>query len=350
MAEIVRYVNTDSTPGGDGTTNDTTGANRAWATMFEAEAALDNSYDGDYVTLNCSAPSGTDDTTAVTFNGATFVDPDNDYIDVVGEVSKAEFDDTEYVIHVEDSAVITIWDDAIRLSKLQISLHTPTTTRYVVDIAALAADNNIQINKCIIKSAADNSYIVSGIHINDADAVVRIGINLIYNGGEYVNYSNSAIYIQASANVYAYYNTLVDYTGSIYHISGTAVFKNNVLYSSSLNNVFGGGTFTGSDYNMSDDATDTGGGNDDTGVTFTFVGGGSYALDSSDAGAKEKGTPLHADANFPISDDIAGTTRDTTNPDCGCYEITGGAPPTGATRFGGLKGKALSGSLGGRGV
>lgn len=36
---VVRYVNTDSTPGGDGTTNNTTGATRAYASRSEWEAA-----------------------------------------------------------------------------------------------------------------------------------------------------------------------------------------------------------------------------------------------------------------------------------------------------------------------
>ena len=33
MATITRYVNTASTPGGDGTTNATSGANRAYASL-----------------------------------------------------------------------------------------------------------------------------------------------------------------------------------------------------------------------------------------------------------------------------------------------------------------------------
>lgn len=39
MAEIIRYINKASTPGGDGTTNATSGANRAYATFSEWDAA-----------------------------------------------------------------------------------------------------------------------------------------------------------------------------------------------------------------------------------------------------------------------------------------------------------------------
>ena len=40
MASIIRYVNTASTAGGDGTTNNTSGATRAYATLAAAETAL----------------------------------------------------------------------------------------------------------------------------------------------------------------------------------------------------------------------------------------------------------------------------------------------------------------------
>lgn len=41
MAEVLIYVNLNSTAGGDGTTNNTTGATRAYASMIECEAAED---------------------------------------------------------------------------------------------------------------------------------------------------------------------------------------------------------------------------------------------------------------------------------------------------------------------
>jgi hypothetical protein len=53
---VYRYVNTDSTAGGNGTTNETAGDNRAWATMAEAELALRNgSISDDLKVLFCGS-------------------------------------------------------------------------------------------------------------------------------------------------------------------------------------------------------------------------------------------------------------------------------------------------------
>lgn len=323
MGLLTRYVNTDSTPGGDGTTNATAGANRAWASQSEAEAALDNAYNGDYVEVHCSAPSGTNDTTTVTHNGATFTDPDVDYIEYIGENTTAVWDDDIYSLEVEDSNCVNIWDDAIRFTKMQFYTYSPTAHRYMITVAAISASNNIQIQKCIIKSHGNNSYLGPGIHINDADAIVRIGNNLIYNGGQVVNYGNAAIYNQACSTTYIYYNTCADFTAALYNPSDDCVCKNNVFYNTSLNNIFGGGDFTGSDYNMSDDSSDCGGTNDETNQTFTFEGAGSgdFRLASGDSGAQNMGTDLSGDSDFPVSDDMIGTARSGSTPDCGFYEI-----------------------------
>jgi len=53
-ADVLRYLNSDSTAGGDGTTNAITGANRAYATMAEWETAEDGaSSSGDDHYLVC---------------------------------------------------------------------------------------------------------------------------------------------------------------------------------------------------------------------------------------------------------------------------------------------------------
>lgn len=56
MAVVTRYVNTDSTPGGDGTTNATSGVNRAYASRSEWEAAeqTDLVTDGDSHVVECN--------------------------------------------------------------------------------------------------------------------------------------------------------------------------------------------------------------------------------------------------------------------------------------------------------
>lgn len=65
---ITRYVNTASTAGGDGTTNDTVGANRAFATLYGAEAVLKNDLFADDLEILCCG--SVVDATAVNFTGS----------------------------------------------------------------------------------------------------------------------------------------------------------------------------------------------------------------------------------------------------------------------------------------
>lgn len=62
---ILRYVNMGSTAGGNGTTNGTAGANRAWASLSEAMAAFNNTDPGDEVLLTLTRGSGGVDTTGI---------------------------------------------------------------------------------------------------------------------------------------------------------------------------------------------------------------------------------------------------------------------------------------------
>jgi len=71
MAVVTRFVNTASSSGGDGTTNNTTGATRAYVSLSAAEAAEQTNLvtDGDNIIFLCTGSSA--DTTATTFAGWT---------------------------------------------------------------------------------------------------------------------------------------------------------------------------------------------------------------------------------------------------------------------------------------
>lgn len=66
MATIQRYVNTGSTAGGDGTTNNTTGADRAFASLSAWEAAMGAGNAADDYIVDCCGTAA--DTTAVTLS------------------------------------------------------------------------------------------------------------------------------------------------------------------------------------------------------------------------------------------------------------------------------------------
>lgn len=74
MATFTYFINTHSsnTPGGDGTTNAITGANRAFASMTEAEAAVGGVHGaGNNVIFECTSGDGSADTAAVAVSGWT---------------------------------------------------------------------------------------------------------------------------------------------------------------------------------------------------------------------------------------------------------------------------------------
>ena len=73
MATVIRYVNTASTAGGDGTTNATTGANRAYASLAEwnTAEATDLVTAGDLHEVRCSGEGGPDTSTLTSWTGWT---------------------------------------------------------------------------------------------------------------------------------------------------------------------------------------------------------------------------------------------------------------------------------------
>lgn len=83
---------------------------------------------------------------------------------------------------------------------------------------------------------------------------------------------------------------------------------------------------TGSDYNASDIASDAPGANSHNGVTYgTWVDAsiGHFQPPSTDTVLHAEGTDLSADATYPVSVDIEGTTRPAT-PSIGAWERAGG--------------------------
>lgn len=73
---------------------------------------------------------------------------------------------------------------------------------------------------------------------------------------------------------------------------------------------FGGSWDANSDYNCSDIASDAPGSNSVTGtVTFLDVNAGDFTLSPYDSVAQSEGTNLYADADLPVTDDIAGNSR-----------------------------------------
>jgi hypothetical protein len=299
-----RYVNTASTAGGNGTTNATAGANRAFATLAEAETALSGTLSEPW-TFICS---GGLDSSDVGFGGFTTSAANYVLVTVDSGSRHNGIPGTGYRLKpaVNDAGIIRVAVGYIRFVGLEIDGGSATGTVQGVGMTSAPDTCDIRVEECLIHNCS--SY---GIYFNPTQNKVLFANNILYSNGR-------AIYSTGdNATAYAYNCTAVsngDY-GML-----RCVFKNCLSSGHSTGDFLA--AQTGSINNASSDGTASGTGSR-TSQTFTFVnsGSGDYHLASGDAGAKDFGSDLSADAVYPISTDIDGATR-SGSWDIGADEIT----------------------------
>ena len=317
-ADVTRYVNTDSTAGGDGTTNATTGANRAYATMAEWESAEDGgSHGGDDMILYFSAPSGTADTSRI-HTGWDFT-YDSVIVQPLTEADAAthEWDDTRYRLSYTDATIISMWGATsscpITLKSLQMEiLYTSTSNQSCVLLQGGEAD--LTIDSCYFKVASQQR----GMLVNDLDAVVLIK-NSIFTGGD--------------TNLYFNNGTTVDVFNTISHGAasegiligangGTVTLTNNAIFSN-LDDIDDSASSTIT-YCAGDDADfSSGTGNiqpSDWANEFPNAATGDFTP-SSGGDIEDAGIGPGSDANVPTLD-MSGETRSGATCDIGPNEIT----------------------------
>jgi len=321
MAEILRYVNTASTAGGDGTTNGTAGATRAYATLAEAEANEQAAFSGDYLKILCD---GSTNDTVVSFNGSTFASA-ADYIQVEAntgnEALKTGIDASRYQITGADTATIDVLDDNIRFVNLQI---TPSGSGWGIGLNTLSASNDIRVSGCyftFITSMSTARGILNSTEDVDDMIIENCVFFDLYDG------------ILVGAGSYLFYNNDVfDCTsdGIEFDLGSTYTIKNS-NFGNNGTDIDSAGTATAVQYNCADDDLDTifsestnqqplssSWGNEKTAVTtgdFTAIAGGNI---------EGNGVGPSTDSTVPTTD-IDGTTRSGTTCDIGCDEIAGAA-------------------------
>ncbi len=204
---------------------------------------------------------------------------------------------------------ISIRVEYVRVEGLEISSYYPP-----IDLREMSGPSEIRASHCLLHGL-DSGYDewANAIYVNDTDVVLYAWNNIGYNLGY-------GISTDASNEIYAYNNTFIDLLHYAVAIgSGTCYAKNNIAANSVEGNYFAwnsGSFHSSSDYNWSDDTTDTGGTNDinssDPGwndVTFANESTDNFHLASTDSGAKNLGTDLSGDASLAFADDIDGGTR-----------------------------------------
>lgn len=337
--QVTRYVNTDSTAGGDGTTNATSGATRAYATIAAALAEVD----GDDIvsadqkwTFNCSAPSGVADTSQP---GFTLTNDDSTrYVEIIGEWYGGEWDETKYRIEGRQCQLVGANGvmNNIRLQGLQFRSTGSGTQDASAALRFVGGGG--WIDRCIFTT----THTGSGTNGHPAGLYGDSGLtelyvsNCIFKGFNKVDgYRNAggAVFSYPSAK---FSNCLfIDCRRGVWaNGDGSTSFLRNCIFQcdsedSSYTDIVGPWHATNSYNNLTSDATCVGTSQTiNTTLTFRDKAGGDYYLAASDTAAINTGADLSAQVGVTIlsANDINNLARVGTW-DIGPHEYV--APATG---------------------
>lgn len=323
----IRYINTASTAGGNGTTNNTSGATRAYATMAGMVSSESKTLTASDVYLYVYATGS--DTTEVNFTG--FTTDATRYIVVDGQGT--------YTLYT------TSYQPGLKINQQYLTIKSMSIRRNGASTIVAAVDinsGNVTIEKCRIFSGASHtrdsgSGAVEVISVTSGTITVRN--NFIYDCIKHGIYWG----IEGGESMNIYNNTVVDCADVGIKVEVlntdagcTKVMKNNICYSNTTADFSIGPTMTTAG-NLSSDTSSPQSGLRSKSLTFVDLAGKDYHLISTDTAAIDVGDDLSAS----FTDDFDGVTRSGTW-DAGADEyVSVGGQPT-SKRFGGLNHNALT--------
>ncbi|MCK5416696.1 hypothetical protein KAI92_04680, partial [Candidatus Parcubacteria bacterium] len=242
------------------------------------------------------------DNTAVTIDGwETGV---GNYIKIYTTDSarhNGKWSDVDYRLETIITAIV-IQENYFKADGLQMKI-TNTDIRDGFLLSNLTDTSQMTLSNNIIKSVNTTGR---GVMINSIEGNNHVGF--IFNN-IFINYPIGIYQNEDQYTLYAYNNTVYNATSKgFYRAQGTFVAKNNITQNCADGFV---GTFTNSDFNLSDIAGDAPGSNSQNGATVTFVSTSTedFHLAQADTSARKKGVNLTSDTNLAIVDDIDGEER-----------------------------------------
>lgn len=327
------YVDTDVV-GGDA---DGTSWANAYSTLSAAIGGLPDPLTDDY-TIECRASSGTADTTAVTIGLSTTAD----YTLLIKPASSDDHDGTwqtsAYRLEQANGTALSITGgfgivNNYSFEGLQIRLSSQSANYQTLINIGSYRDGTVKFERCLIRGANNTSYRARLIIVLPDNRFTPETIfvnNIIYDvQGTPSHVANAVFYVSsdfAPGPVYMYNNTIIG--GAYLWYAAFGDFTGYDPINNIITAVDGTGlsayTLGSPDYNMFDAAFDFGGANDENDLTFVFAGSGDYHLDSTDTGARGKGTDLSSDGTYAFSDDIDGDTRSAWDAGADEYVAAGG--------------------------
>ena len=230
-----RYVNTASSAGGDGTTNATSGDNRAYVSLNAAEAALpaDITTGGDQGIWTIICEGSADDTTAVTFSGTTT--SSSYYIDAKA-VSTATYgrhdgkwNTNKYILYVAGGTyAISSNIGYLYLTGLQIDWHTDIGDAILLNGSSGSSVNNTVIEACIIRSYYETGNGITCTSYFDS-LVVRNSV--IWKSAATRGTSTEGIFLDVSGTTVAVDNCVVcGFNDGIEQDAGTITVRNSAVF------------------------------------------------------------------------------------------------------------------------
>lgn len=284
MATVTRYVNPASTPGGDGTTNATSGANRAYASLIEWEAdeQTDLVGDGDNHVVYCA--SGTNNETLHTSVYGWTTGASNK-ITIQGNPSdwhEGVWDAGYILTSSSTTAVLRIVDDYVDVIGLQLE-STQSFAFYVHGNSG----GRVLLDKCLVEGSSSQYAVQAASGSNDVE-IRNTLIQTTYRGVDI-----------RDATTGACNNVTVHTTGQYCFVGAGVTHKNCVGVGASILDFHGSPS---GDYNASED-TSAPGANSVTGVVTTD--GTDFKSPSTD-----DYTPVAGGKLDNAGDDLSGTFTD----------------------------------------
>ena len=312
---VNRYVNTLSTAGGDGTTNATSGASRAFAALREAIDSLGTSL-SDATTIWCEGSVA--DTSDVYQTPWDMTTTAANYLQIIGEqsplhpnfstVKSGKYDTSLYRLERTNQHVLynnlpahVIWRG------LQAKCTATDAGSYncfrMTNANQVGTGGFFEVSECIAVGVVSGGSTVYGFQPGVQGAG---GICKTWNC---IAIDCSQGFVGAGTGHEFWNCTAADCATSGFTEDAACVVKNCLSKGASVGFI---GTFTGSSNNAEDDGNGAPGTNSRTAQTFTFVDAANndFHLASTDAGAKGYGIADPGSGDF--SDDIDGQTRGAT--------------------------------------
>jgi len=334
----IRYVDADSTPSGNGTTNAIEGANRAYASLNEWEAARQAVLtEVEECVCGSNGISHNADVTSTLINGwTTYADY---YIYIHSDAaSKASlsWSNSKYRLYVADASALQPLEDYVRIDGLQIGKSSSNGNLQACLYAwnQTASANDIRISNCLLRQAGNNTYTEPGIYFNAATIIGYIWNCCVYGLGTNISAGNTAIHLNSLASASVYSCIAIGGLRGIGRVAGTVTAKNCYAHFTSTGGVGYAGTFSTFEDCAASDTTGSESGLDSiaystsSGAYFTNLGAGTEDFHITASSALiNVGTDTSGDAapmNFTV--DIDGETR-TGTWDIGPDEYVAGSTP-----------------------